>query len=79
MKISFNTEQLLSFSKWKPGYLYKKGKSEVVKKLYSIGMMNVTVSGKGSNTVYTFDIPESFWLTLPILNMKHSELLTDII
>lgn len=78
MKVSMDHQQLLGFTGWKPAYIHKKGKAEIVSKLESMGMGNVTVSGRGRNTVYTFDIPESFWITLPFKHMKHSEVMVDI-
>ncbi|MGG1678749.1 hypothetical protein ACIFOT_23960 [Neobacillus sp. NRS-1170] len=79
MKITLDHEKLLYFTGWKPGYIQKKGKAEIISKLESMGMENVTVNGRGKDKTYSFNIPDSFWITLAIPNVKQSDLMVDIV
>jgi hypothetical protein len=56
------------FIGWGYNQLRKKGLKGIVTKLEKMACINIHVEGKGRKAVFSFDIPDSFWMMLMVPN-----------
>jgi hypothetical protein len=74
--VSLNYGQVLTFVELKEAYVKKNGTKVINNKLEDMGCSNIAIEGRGKKAVYTFDIPETFWMML-MTNTKHTDVAVD--